>query len=381
MHDRREAAREPSWERGLAALTLYIRSRGTADVPPRAMAASVLLGQWVAARREEFWSGTLDPTQAATLHKLPGWTWGTNSYREPEHGATGWAGGWGALRRYIEVHGTATPPPETSIRGIRVGLWVGHQRTRYWAGTLTPERITRLQTLPGWTWTHPEQWWEQGLRAAQDFITANGTSTAATTTVIDGFPIGQWIQRARQDYRTGNLTPTQISALQALPGWHWGPRHQRWSRGLAVLTVYANTHGHAHPPQDTITDSFPLGRWVTDRRTAHRKGTLTPEQIHTLQTLPGWTWNTREQSWSTGLAALSAYADAHGTAAVPYRAQQDGSLLGQWAARQRAAYRAGRLTPPQITALQALPGWSWTSNTASPRRPHSIGSPDERRKT
>ncbi len=361
MLNRAGPAREPSWERGLAALTVYVCSRGTADVPSRGMAGGVLLGRWVAARREEFWSGTLAAARAATLQGLPGWVWGSDPHDESGQGRTGWARGWGALRRYVEVHGVATPPAAAISRGFRVGLWVDQQRAQYWAGSLSPARITLLQNLTGWTWTRPAQRWERGLRAAQDYIAANGTINTPKIGIVNGFPLGQWIARTHEDYRAGNLTPTQIAVLQALPGWAWSPRELSWLRGLAALNVYVGIHGNANPPQDTVSEGFPLGRWVADRRTAYRKGTLTPAQITELQALPGWAWNPREHYWLTGFAALGAYTDTHGTAAVAYRTQVDGFLLGQWVARQRAAYRAGRLTPSRITAVQALSGWSWTN--------------------
>ncbi len=440
MHTWRGAAREPSWEEGLAALTVYVCARGTADVPSRGMAGGVLLGRWVAARREEFWSGTLAAARAATLQGLPGWVWGSDPHGESE-GRTGWARGWGALRRYVEVHGAPTPPSAATSRGIRVGLWVDQQRAQYWAGSLSPARIALLQNLTGWTWTPPAQRWERGLRAAQDYIAANGTINTPKIGIVNGFPLGQWIARTHEDYRAGNLTPTQIAVLQALPGWAWSPREHSWPRGLAALNVYVGIHGNANPPQDTVSEGFPLGRWIADRRTAYRSGTLTPAQITALETLPGWAWNPREQSWLrglaalnvyvgihgnanppqdtvsegfplgrwiadrrtayrsgtltpaqitaletlpgwawnprehywvTGFAALGAYTDTHETAAVAYRTQVDGFLLGQWVARQRAAYRAGRLTPSRITALQALPGWSWT-NVSRRDRPSPPG--------
>jgi len=154
MHTWRGAAREPSWEEGLAALTVYVCARGTADVPSRGMAGGVLLGRWVAARREEFWSGTLAAARAATLQGLPGGVWGSDPHGESE-GRTGWARGWGALRRYVEVHGAAARPSAATSRGIRVGLWVDQQRAQYWAGSLSPARIALLQNLTGWTWTPP----------------------------------------------------------------------------------------------------------------------------------------------------------------------------------------------------------------------------------
>lgn len=68
--------------------------------------------------------------------------------------------------------------------------------------------------------------------------------------------------------------------------------------------------------------------------------------------------------WGRLLAALKEYAAAHGHPSPPSRYRDSKGLwLGQWVVDQRAAYRAGELSPDRVAALDAL-GFRW--ETAGP---------------
>jgi hypothetical protein len=72
--------------------------------------------------------------------------------------------------------------------------------------------------------------------------------------------------------------------------------------------------------------------------------------------------------WQASFSILDAFAQAHGSVAENEFGVSvfDGLLdaehrsLGRWIARQRQARRAGTLPVHQATALQSLPGWTWT---------------------
>lgn len=52
-----------------------------------------------------------------------------------------------------------------------------------------------------------------------------------------------WIKNQR---RAANLDPSQIAALNRIPGWSWSPREDRWAQRLAELKHFRATH--SRPP-------------------------------------------------------------------------------------------------------------------------------------
>ena len=79
--------------------------------------------------------------------------------------------------------------PQSLIEnGYRVGLWVSHQRIA--RNTLTPQRIARLEALPGWVWDVSEFQWEEGFSYLQRFTTIEGHARPPAKCQKNGFNLG-----------------------------------------------------------------------------------------------------------------------------------------------------------------------------------------------
>src|SRR5262245_40248076 len=85
------------WDEGFAALRRYVAARGAAVMSPGARAGGVAVGAWVAARRQEYWNGRLDPIRAGLLEALPGWDWSGPHQRR-------WFTVLAALTRFVATH-------------------------------------------------------------------------------------------------------------------------------------------------------------------------------------------------------------------------------------------------------------------------------------
>jgi len=110
---------------------------------------------------------------------------------------------------------------------------------------------------------------------------------------------------------------------------------------------------------------------VAARRAQYQRGTLSSEQITTLQDLPGWVWDVKTSRWEQGLRLLTAY--AHRTGAPNpdsfYIEDTEGTegnfTLGAWAMSRRKEYRLSVLSPTRIAALEAIDGWEWNPHDAA----------------
>ncbi len=277
---------EDRWNRGLAALNRYRRDHNSVEAPHRVVVAGVRVRTWVQARRTDYRATALTPEQIASLEALPGWSWQAHTNR--------WERGLRAARAHINEHGSLTTTETTVVDGFALGRWIIRVRADHRAGTLTPAQADVLQALPGWDWGRPgEGAWRRGLRYLRAYVAQHGTATPPVHTVVDTYPLGQWVTARRRDYRAGRLRTDRVSTLQALPGWTWHTHHElRWRHHLAALRDALNDHGSLSA---ATASNAQLGQWVQTQRTAYRAGTLRPNRTHALQALPGWEWHAHKK--------------------------------------------------------------------------------------
>ena len=202
---------------------------------------------------------------------------------------------------------------------------------------------------------------EVGLVALRAYVAREGHARVPSAHVEGGVRLGMWVVGHRAHRRHGSLDPAREAELEAFPAWTWDPYEGDFREGLHALKAFVALHHHARvPPAYRDPDGYPLGSWVSVRRSEYRAGRLVPERAAILQGLPGWTWDKRSHNFDRGLEALHTFGRVHGHARVPrgYRAPA-GFSLGSWVLQRRRDYRLGRLSPERVAALEAMPSWSW----------------------
>jgi len=69
---------------------------------------------------------------------------------------TKWQRNIGALQRFVAEHGHAKVPStyvvDVGSEQIGLGTWVAYMRTKYRKQALNQEKISQLESLPGWLW-------------------------------------------------------------------------------------------------------------------------------------------------------------------------------------------------------------------------------------
>ncbi|MFJ2901951.1 Helicase associated domain protein [Streptomyces sp. NPDC087212] len=159
-------------------------------------------------------------------------------------------------------------------------------------------------------------------------------------------------RRFRFDF---TLDPTTIARAMDLLAWPStsavlsAPRRA----GLAAATRYHAEHSHLKAPVDyTDAYGYRLGAFIAGQRTAHRRGTLTPDWIAELETL-GMIWDENEAAFEGNMTLIEAFHAEHGHLAIP--AQDPG---GQFLVDQRGLARKGKLPETRHARLTALdPDW------------------------
>jgi len=336
------------WEEGFRHLAEYVQSYGSAMVPLLYKSPDgYRLGGWVVNQRAL--QDDLPEERKILLEELPGWTWHTHDEK--------WEVGFCHLEDYVRQFGHALVSKSYVLQnGLRLGEWVVTQRTK--KDVMPTERKIRLEELPGWSWDTRDEKWENGFRHLEDYVMTYGTSFVPKSYISptpDRYKLGQWVlnQRARRK----GLSEGQISRLQALPGWTWNARDEKWDNGFSHLVDYVRLYGDALVPTTfKMTDGYRLGQWVTVQR---HNGDLIPERRAQLEALSGWSWNPFADKWEEGFRHLEEYVQSFGNVLVPKSyVSPDGYRLGGWVNEQRATRK--RLLSERKARLEALPGWVWS---------------------
>ncbi len=185
--------------------------------------------------------------------------------------------------------------------------------------------------------------------AASESVEAAVSRSAFDEVLID--------QRAK--HKRGNLSASRMERLQALPGWIWDDRADRWLKGYEHLVRFAQRQGHTRVLQDHNENGFCLGSWVGSQRQRYKEGALQPRRAEMLARLPDWSWDTIESAWDAGISALTQFVEREGNAAVPDRHSEGTFKLGSWVRMQRTAFQTKTLPVQRIRRLEEFRGWIW----------------------
>jgi superfamily II DNA or RNA helicase len=223
-------------------------------------------------------------------------------------------------------------------------IWIGHQRTAYRNGKLSPERIQTLGEIPLWTWGDAR---EDAFQTAVTKVTAFVTEHGRLPYTFENN--GGWIRHKRKAYRKGKLSTERIQTLGEIPHWTWGEAHEdAYKTSVAEVTAFVTEHGRLPMKGENN------GGWIDHQRKAYRKGKLSTERIQTLGEIPHWTWGeAHEDIYEKTVAEVTAFSIEHGR--LPTRLEKNGN----WINKQRIAYRKGKLSPERIQTLGEIPCWTW----------------------
>lgn len=339
--------KQAMWDRKLAAAREYRATHGHLRVPSSyATADEIKLGVWIASLRPK--RARLSAARRAQLDEL-GMVWDAHE--------ADWLRGLSAAREYHEQHGNLDAPAGfVSPDGFGLATWLTQQRSRYRKGRLPANRSADLDSLD-MNWEPRESKSERGLASARRFHTEHAHLRVPLDYVDeDGFALGRWLSRARQQRRQGTLRPTVAHELDEL-SMVWDVLDDEWERAIGAARTYRAKHGDLRVPARYRTpDGFPLGQWISVRRL--NRDRLSASRIRQLDDL-GMVWDPFGEDWDAGLSAARRFHDEHGHLRV--RASyvtEDGFKLGEWVAARRYAGNKGRLAESRVKELDAL-GMVW----------------------
>ena len=353
--------KEDVWNGYFDELVAYVATNGNAAVPTSlVLPDGRRLGMWASGQRTNRTKGQLSDEKAERLESLPGWSW---DLKEDE-----WNGYFGELVAYVEEHGTSrVERRHVTSSGLKLGAWVGGTRSYRSRGKLRADRIKRLEGLPFWTWDAYESDFEDGFAALAAWVDQHGHTRVPAKKKFNGIVLGTWVSKRRSERASGALGQDRIEQLEAIPGWTWDPKAEVIQEWLDALSEYVSEHGHAEVQWDYVNSGGQkLGSWVVHQRVKYREGRLEASISGFVERLPGWVWDPGQEKWEVAFAELEAFAGVEGHSRPKQKHETPGGLqLGTWVANQRQFFKKDKLSPEQVTRLEALPGWVWNTVEAN----------------
>lgn len=264
-------------------------------------------------------------------------------------------------KRYYEKNGHSDIPAAfVTEDGIALGAWLRGVKNQYRSGTLSAERIEKLESI-GVKWDPVlARNWANCYELAKEYYEKHGDlNINAHYVTDDGIKLGTWISSQRYNFKKGTITDEQKRLLDEI-GMSWHRFSGKWDAAYEYAEEYAVSHdGVLDPAAAYVTDDgFALGVWVTSQRKKYADGKLKPMQIKRLEALK-ISWDVQEKSWQNGFEHAKAYYMENGDLNVPGQyVCKDGYKLGVWIANQRTKYRSGKLTEERSNALEKL-GMKW----------------------
>lgn len=216
--------------------------------------------------------------------------------------------------------------------------------------------------------------WDEAFQHLSDYRKENtNTLVPQFYSTDDGFTLGFWLLKLRQDRANGLLTEDQINRLDELK-FVWDPHEPHWEKGFAELQKYKEQFGDSLVPENYLTegDHYELGDFARAQRLT--EGNYPREKYQRLCTVD-YVWDLREYDWKRALAALELYKQENGDCLVPadYVTDEEsvtGEIaLGQWVIKQRIDMVYSWLTEANMLKLDAL-GFDWTPESGEPLHLH-----------
>ena len=198
--------------------------------------------------------------------------------------SSGWDHYFSEASIYYAEHGSLNIPKRyTTPAGLSLGVWLVTQRRvreGQIQGNLTEQQIARLDSI-GMVWgNRKEIAWQHGFEVAKKYHDTYGNLMVARKYVDpDGYPLGQWILKTRQQKLNGRLKEERVAQLDEI--------------GM-VWSVF-DAHGDLNVPADYVSPcGYNLGNWAKRQRYTRQNpekscAVLTEERIARLDEI-GMRW-------------------------------------------------------------------------------------------
>ncbi|MFI3213718.1 MAG: Helicase associated domain protein, partial [Eubacteriales bacterium] len=174
------------------------------------------------------------------------------------------------------------PQTDDTWQGIPIGMWLVEQRSLGRSGKLTLERQAMLEERGVIFQERKDRAFWENLELLKAFYIEE-SRFPNTTEKYEGFGLGVWCSRVREDHKVGKLNKEQIEVLQGL-GFDLRSTNeirleQRWDQYYVSVKEFIEEKGRLPKGREDQN----LYKWVKKQRQVQGSGRLTTEQVERLR--------------------------------------------------------------------------------------------------
>ena len=384
---------ENRWNRIYLLAKKYYEVHGNLNIPTNYITEKegIKLGIWIVNQRTNYKKGSLSDEKIQMLEQI-GMEWSAvqNRGKWLSQKEDQWNRKYLLAQKYYEEHGDLNIPQSyiTEKEGIKLGVWISHQRQVYKENLLSEERIQKLEKI-GMEWSSinkkgfkvDEERWEEKYYLAKKYYEEHGDLNIPRDYKTDeGIKLGIWIFYQRQVYKNNKLSKERKEKLESIRmkwsaidnrGKSLSQREAEWNRKYNLAKTYYEIHGNLNIPVNYITENegIKLGVWISLQRQIYKKGNLSNDRIEKLERI-GMTWDAsnrngfqpNELKWNEMYALALDYYEKYKNLDVPinYITEKEGIKLGIWVSNQRQVYKKNKLSKERIEKLEQI-GMKWSA--------------------
>ncbi|KAG5184126.1 hypothetical protein JKP88DRAFT_163634 [Tribonema minus] len=188
-----------------------------------------------------------------------------------------------AVWQLAAAEGDVVGKTQITVEGeeCNIGIWQQNQRAYWRDGTLSADRVAKLEKAGMLKSVQPKQPWDVNYEAWR-LASAEGPIAQASTYTMGGetFKVGFWIKKQRAYHAAGTLSAERITKLAAIK--HIGnKRDETWS---ATFNAWRTAHAQGKVTARTSViidgEKYNVGNWQNQQRA--KRANLSTERINAL---------------------------------------------------------------------------------------------------
>lgn len=297
-----------------------------------------------------------------------------------------WDDKYALAQKYFEHYGNLKIPAlfrtfdgiNYDYNGIKLGVWINQMRTEYKAGSLSPDKIAKLNKINMKFKVAVDMTWEEKYNVALAFYKENGhfivPNGFKTMNGIDydesGFNLYGWKRHQKKLFQLNQLSSEQREKLKLID-LNTAPEtiDSIWNKRYESARNYYNAHGDLLVPKNFKTSNgidydengFFLSNWISKQKKFFIEQKLSEEKYKKLLEI-GFITDEAEISWRKMYKLVQQYYIHYGNVNVSenfkttngYETSEEGFVLYNWIQKQKLAYKKGELDGYKINMLLEL---------------------------